>query len=109
MGKAHKTKFLMQYGLKETTELTLTDIATLSGQPYETLLAVFQRAKVYEFIPAAAFSFHKKTRDTKPISDKKAMDAVYEFLMGKVKESDKDLTTPTRDAVDISGTVSESV
>lgn len=106
MTKAHKIKFLTQYGLAETTELTLLDIANLSGTDYNTLLTIFQRAKVYEYIPAAAFSFHKKPRETKPISDKKAMESVYEFLMGKIKERDKDLSEVNRnDATDISGAI----
>lgn len=91
MGKAHKTKFLAQYGFNDKTELTLNDISSLTGTPYDVLITIFQRAKVFEYTPASAFSFHKKGRETKPISDAKAMYAVYEFLMGKVKESDKDL------------------
>jgi hypothetical protein len=110
MTKAHKIKFLTQYNLPETTELTLLDIANLSGTDYNTLITVFNRAKVYEYIPASLFSFHKKPRETKPVSDKKAMESVYEFLMGKIKDRDKDLSEDNRNnAADISGTVLKSV
>jgi hypothetical protein len=102
MGKSHTVKFLTQYGLKEDTVLTLTDIATLTGEPYEKLLTVFQRAKVYEYVPATQFSFHKKARGAKPVSDKKALEVVIEFLMGKVKDSDKDLLATNIDAVNVS-------
>jgi len=109
MGKVHKTKFLAQYGFSDKTELTLNDISSLTGTPYEILLTIFQRAKVFEHTPASTFSFHKKVRETKAISDTKAMYAVYEFLMGKVKESDKDLLLLNKDAIDIPPTVSESI
>jgi len=83
MGKADKIKFLAHYGLPEKTELSLTDMASLTGHPYEDLLTVFQSAKVYEYIPAAPFSFHKKPKETKAPTDKKAMSAVYKYLLKK--------------------------
>jgi hypothetical protein len=100
MGKADK--FLTHYGLPLTTELALTDIAALSGQQYDDLLAVFQAAKVYDYTPAAVFSFHKKTRESKAPTDKAAMYKVYEYLMKNVISVDKN-------AADLPPTVSESV
>jgi len=101
MGKAYKDKFLTQYGLPMTTELALTDIAALSGRQYDDLLTIFQAAKVYDYTPAAVFSFHKKTRESKAPTDKAAMYKVYEYLM-------KNLAVD-KNAADISPTVSESV
>lgn len=88
MGKAHRIKFLTQYGLPATTELTISDISALSNISNEILLAVFRNAKVY-VPPMETFSFHKKVKKTKPPTDKAAMDVVYAFIAGKVKESDK--------------------
>lgn len=101
MGKAYKDKFLTQYGLPLTTELALTDIAALSGHQYDELLTVFQAAKVYNYTPATVFSFHKKTKESKPPTDKAALYKVYEYLMKNVAQE--------KNAADISGTVPQSV
>jgi hypothetical protein len=101
MGKAYKDKFLTHFGLPLTTELALTDIAALCGQQFDTLLLIFQQAKVYEYTPATTFSFHKKSRETKTPTDKAALFKVYEHIM-------KNIVTK-KNAADISGTVFESV
>ena len=101
MGKSYKDKFLTHYGLPLTTELALTDIAALSGQQYDELLTIFQNAKVYEHTPATVFSFHKKTKESKPPTDKSAMYKVYEHILKNIIHK--------KNATDISGTVLESV
>lgn len=43
--KTHRLSFFKKFGIPEDTQLSLTDIATLSGVPYDALLMVYNRGR----------------------------------------------------------------